>query len=109
MIICGTYGSKKRSCNNCHHFMLWGVTYGYCIKHKEDFPAQHTCKGFKKFTIEPWKQIFMNNNIYDIECFHNDDKKTVFLVHSNAEELTTIGGYYTLRDAMNAIKKDAFK
>lgn len=108
MIFCGTYGSKRKSCNNCYYFMLWGVSYGYCMKHKEDFPAQYVCKKFKKFHAEPWKQIYINNKIYDIDLY-NEDKRTDFLVHNSDKELIVIGRYHTLRDATNAIKEDAFK
>lgn len=110
MIICGTYGSKKRSCNYCKNFMLWGVTYGFCITHAKDFPAQHVCKRFKKHKEHRYlKEIYIHNRIYYIDCYVNN-KKTMFvvLVNDNSSTLRDVEGKYfhTLRDVMNAIKKD---
>lgn len=109
MIFCGTYGSKRKSCNNCRYFMLWGVVYGHCTKHNEDFPAQYSCNKFKKDSVyDVFKQMLVNDIVYDIDV-SNSNAGTMFLVHSNRDGITAVGMYCTLRDAMNAIKEDAFK
>lgn len=113
MIVCGTYGSKRKSCKNCNNFMLWGVTYGHCFVHGEDFPAQHACDNFKKYKPYRYlKQVLINDIVYCIDCYTHE-KKTYYLVLVNGEDINTRDVesecFYTLRDVMNAIKKDAFK
>lgn len=113
MIICGTYGAKRRSCKNCTNFMLWGVSYGYCLMHGEDFPAQYVCSKFKKYKPHRYlKQIAINNIVYCIDSYIHDNK-TVFIVLVNGESMVLRDVenkyFYTLRDVMNAIKEDAFK
>ncbi len=49
IFICGSYtGNTKKPCKHCKHFMLWGVGYGYCGKHKIDTYCSDHCKYFKR-------------------------------------------------------------
>lgn len=112
MMICGTYGSKRKSCNNCNSFMLWGVAYGHCLVHREDFPAQYVCNKFKKYKPHKYfKEILINDKKYYIDRYVND-KKTVFTVFidSDSSVLKDIECkyFYTLRDVINAIKEVEF-
>jgi len=49
IFICGNFtGNQKKPCKHCKHFMLWGVGYGYCLKHKTDIHCSDHCKYFKR-------------------------------------------------------------
>jgi len=36
------------ACRFFHPLMLWGVGYGYCLKHKTDIHCSDHCKYFKR-------------------------------------------------------------
>lgn len=48
MFICGNYTKNNKSCKFCKQFMLWGISTGYCCKHKKDIQTLDHCKYFKR-------------------------------------------------------------
>lgn len=45
--------SKKKRCQTCKHFMLWGTIYGHCMKLQEDMSKNDKCK-YHKRNAEFW-------------------------------------------------------
>ncbi len=49
IFICGAFTKgKTKPCKRCKHFILWGVSTGYCMKKSEDMMTWNTCKFFKR-------------------------------------------------------------
>lgn len=44
---------KKKRCQTCQHFSLWGTSYGMCLKKEEDVSMNEKCK-FHKSDQELW-------------------------------------------------------
>lgn len=39
---------KKKRCQTCQHFCLWGTSYGACFKKGEDVSMNDKCKYHKR-------------------------------------------------------------
>lgn len=39
---------RKKRCQTCKHFLLWGTSHGLCMRHKEDFSMNDKCKYHKR-------------------------------------------------------------
>lgn len=49
MFVCGAFTKgQKKLCKHCCSFMLWGVSTGYCFKHKTDKMIWEHCKYYKR-------------------------------------------------------------
>lgn len=47
--ICGSHTyNQKKPCKNCKRFLLWGMSTGYCFKHKTDMQCSNHCKYYKR-------------------------------------------------------------
>lgn len=113
MIFSGTYRAKKKSCLNCNHFMLWGTSYGYCLKHNEDMYCANICSKFRtvKYYL-PYKEIYVNETRYVVEKF-NCAKMLVYTVEKWTDEgvmylkeLNDVALYKNPKQVMDSIKND---
>lgn len=59
--------SKKKRCETCKHFILWGTSWGRCLKHQEDFSKNDHCK-FHKRNSEFWTKD--GKSKYDIANYY---------------------------------------
>lgn len=49
VIICGAFTNKtKKPCKYCSRFLLWGISTGYCFKHRKDMMTWDHCKYYKR-------------------------------------------------------------
>lgn len=39
---------KKKRCQTCKYFALWGTSYGHCMKHLENYSMNDNCKYHKR-------------------------------------------------------------
>lgn len=48
IFICGSFANKRKCCKKCRNFLLWGISQGYCGKHKTDMNYGGYCKYYKR-------------------------------------------------------------
>ena len=49
VFVCGAFDNgTDKCCKYCKHFMLWGVSTGYCDIKDEDMQSSNSCDRFEK-------------------------------------------------------------
>ena len=48
IFVCGNSTTRNKPCKHCKHFMLWGISTGYCFKKKDNLSCNNHCKYYKR-------------------------------------------------------------